>query len=325
MKTKIKPDFFLIGMAIAISLAWLLPAPGAAGGSLHPELLTKAGIALVFFLHGTLLSFTALKDGIFRWKYHLIIQSVTFILFPLLGIAFISLVGDSISKDLTLGFFYLCALPSTVSSSVAMTAAARGNVAVAVFNATISSLIGIFLTPFWMSLLMHNTAQHLELGEVILDLCKWMILPLLIGQALRPLIGTFAMQHKKCINTIDRGTILLLVYTSFCDSFLHQVWTQHSIGTMLSIGIATAALFFFIITLLTLVCQYYNIAPEYRAAIVFCGTKKSLATGVPMARLIFGSDPSLSLILLPIMLYHPLQLLLCAPLASYWAKKQRVV
>lgn len=319
---KIKPDFFLIGMGIAIFLAWLMPAPGAEGGILHPELLTKIGIALVFFLHGILLSFTALKDGIFRWKYHVIIQSVTFLLFPLLGFAFISLAGDAVPGDLKLGFFYLCALPSTVSSSVAMTAAARGNVAVAVFNATISSLIGIFLTPFWMSLLMHSTAQHLDLSNVIIDLLQWMVLPLVIGQLLRPIFGAFAQQHKRFINKVDRGTILLLVYTSFCDSFLHQVWTQHSISTMLSIGLATIVLFFLVISLLIILCKRFHIAPEFRVAIVFCGTKKSLATGVPMARLMFGSDPSLSLILLPIMLYHPLQLLLCAPLASYWAKRQ---
>ena len=141
---KLRLDPFLTGMAAAILLAALFPAPGASGGWLHPELLTKGGVALVFFLNGAGLSFKALKDGVLRWRLHVAIQSATFLLFPLIGLAALAAFGRFIGPDLRLGFFYLCALPSTVSSSVAMTAAARGNVPVAVFNATLSSLIGIF-------------------------------------------------------------------------------------------------------------------------------------------------------------------------------------
>ena len=188
---KIKVDGFLAGMVLAIILAALLPAPGAHGGILHPELLTKLGIALIFFLNGAMLSFNALKDGILRWRRHLIIQVSTFLLFPVIGLAFLALAGRFISPDLQLGFFYLCALPSTVSSSVAMTSAARGNVPVAVFNATISSLIGIILTPLWMSLLLKTSGHHLDVVSVFLDLFKWMVLPMVIGQLVRPLIGAW--------------------------------------------------------------------------------------------------------------------------------------
>ena len=309
-------------MVLAIILAALFPAPGAHGGFLHPELLTKLGIALIFFLNGAMLSFNALKDGIMRWRLHLIIQASTFLLFPLIGLAFLAVAGRFISPDLQLGFFYLCALPSTVSSSVAMTSAARGNVPVAVFNATISSLIGIIVTPLWMSLLLKTSGHHLDVTGVFIDLVRWMVLPMIIGQLVRPLIGAWLHRHKKLAQIADRGTILLLVYTSFCDSFALNIWGTTNATVMISVIIATLVLFFAVLLLLWAVCDRSGIAPAFRAAVVFCGTKKSLATGVPMASLIFAAHPSgLGLILLPIMIYHPLQLLICTPLASRWAKE----
>ena len=315
------PDWFLAGMIIAMFLAWLIPGPGAAGGGLHPELLTKCGIALIFFLHGAQLSFAALKDGISRWQLHLIIQLTTFLAFPLIGLLLVKLTGSLISTDLALGLFYLCALPSTVSSSVAMTAAAKGNVPVAVFNATISSIIGIVLTPLWMSLLVHQQSGHMDTTSVMLDLVQWLLMPLILGQALRPLIGAFITNHKKVVSKVDRLTILLLVYTSFCDSFAGHVWSGHGTTTMVVTITATIALFFAVLGGLILLCKKLHIADSYRAAVVFCGTKKSLATGVPMAHLLFTGNASLGLILLPIMIYHPLQLFICGPLANHWAKK----
>lgn len=318
----LKFDGFLTGMVIAIVLAALFPAPGAHGGLLHPELLTKFGIALIFFLNGAMLSFHALKDGVLRWRLHLIIQTSTFVLFPVIGLVFLALADRWISPDLQLGFFYLCALPSTVSSSVAMTSAARGNVPVAVFNATISSLIGIVVTPLWMSLLLKTSGHHLDVMGVFIDLFKWMVLPMIIGQVLRRWIGAWLHRHKKLAQMADRGTILLLVYTSFCDSFALNIWGSTSLATLLSVIAATLVLFFGVLRLLWKLCDLGGIAPAFRSAVVFCGTKKSLATGVPMASLIFAGHASgLGLILLPIMIYHPLQLLICTPLSSRWAKE----
>jgi len=321
MIKKIKLDWFLTGMFAAIALAAILPGPGAEGGILQPALLTKLGIALIFFLNGAVLSFNALKDGISRWKLHLIIQVSTFLVFPLLGCVFLLLCGRWISPDLRLGFFYLCALPSTVSSSVAMTSAARGNVPVAVFNATLSSLIGIVLTPLWMSLLLKTSGQSLDVGKVFIDLCIWLVLPLIVGQLCRPLIGAWLHKHKKLTQIADRGTILLLVYTSFCDSFAKHIWSGNSPANLLITIVATLALFFIVLLALWKFCDRTGIAPSFRSAVVFCGTKKSLATGVPMAHLVFAGHAGLGLILLPIMLYHPLQLLICTPLANRWARE----
>src|SRR5882724_3657350 len=169
---KFKPDWFLLGMVAATALAWAFPAPGAGGGWLHPEILTKAGIALIFFLHGLALSFDALKAGTLRWPLHLLVQSSTFLIFPLLGLALNAALGDHVGPELKLGLFYLCALPSTVSSSVAMTGAARGNVAGAVFNATLSSLLGVFLTPLWIAVVLRTSGHAPSIGPVIWDLVR---------------------------------------------------------------------------------------------------------------------------------------------------------
>jgi solute carrier family 10 (sodium/bile acid cotransporter), member 7 len=319
--SKFRPDWFLTGMIAAVLLAILCPGPGAKGGFLHPELLTKLGVALIFFLHGLLLSFGALKAGTMRWPVHLLVQASTFVLFPILGFAFIWFSGNAVSLELKLGFFYLCALPSTVSSSVAMTAAARGNVPVAVFNATLSGLIGVFLTPFWISLMLKGSGHPISMGKVVLDLVIWLILPLILGQLARPLLGGWAARNKKFVNKIDRTTILILVYTSFCDSVRTGVWTSHGLFPVVTAFFSTSALFIFVMLLMLWTSTHLGFSAEDWIAAVFCGSKKSLASGVPMAQLIFGTQSDLSMILLPIMIYHPLQLIVCGALASRWSRR----
>jgi sodium/bile acid cotransporter 7 len=314
-------DWFLPGMFLAVVLAWLFPTPGAKGGWLHPEILTKAGIALIFFLHGAALSFAALKAGTLRWPVHLVVQGTTFLLFPLVGILGLMLVGDTVSEDLKLGLFYLCALPSTVSSSVAMTAAARGHVAVAVFNATLSSLLGVVLTPLWMGWMVKTGGEPLPLGKVVLDLLCWLVLPLLLGQCARPWLGGFIARHKAGVHAADRLTILVLVYTSFCDSVQQGVWSGHGGKSVLVAATASLGLFFLVLGIVGAVCDALKFPVGDRIAAVFCGSKKTLASGVPMAQIMFAAHPGLGVVLLPIMLYHPLQLVLCAWLAGRWAKR----
>ena len=313
-------DWFLLGMVLATVLAWAFPAPGAAGGWMHPELLTKAGVALIFFLHGVALPFAALKAGSLHWRLHLLVQACTFLVFPAIGLLSLALLGAVGSTELRLGWFYLCALPSTVSSSVAMTAAARGNVAAAVFNATLSSLLGVVLTPFWMALVMQTSGHPFPLGPVILDLLRWLVLPLVVGQLCRPWLGGWVARRKAWVNRVDRGTILLLVYTSFCDSFQEHVWSRQSPLTLAFVVLGSGALFGGVFTLSTWAARRLGLAREDRIAAVFCGSKKSMASGVPMAKLIFAGYPGLAVVLLPIMVYHPLQLFICGWLAARWAK-----
>jgi sodium/bile acid cotransporter 7 len=318
---KFKPDWFLLGMVFATVLAWAFPNPGASGGWMHPELVTKGGVALIFFLHGLMLSFAALRAGALNWRLHLLVQSCTFLLFPLLGLALNAALSGRISFELALGLFFLCALPSTVSSSVAMTATAHGNVAGAVFNATLSSLIGIVLTPLWVAWVMKTTGEAQPIGPVILDLLKWLVLPLAVGQTLRPWLEAWAQRHKQGIGLVDRLAILLLVYTSFCDSFKQGVWTGNAAGQLVAISLVCVALFTFVMLLTTAAARGLGFTREDRIAAMFCGSKKTLASGVPMAKLIFGAHPALGLILLPIMIYHPLQLIICGVLAQRWGKQ----
>jgi sodium/bile acid cotransporter 7 len=316
---KRRPDWFLFGMGLATALAWLLPDPGAKGGSLHPELVNRFGVSLIFFLHGLTLSFTALSAGTRKWRLHLLVQLATFVFFPLLGVGLFVLVGDRVDRDLRTGLFFLCALPSTVSSSVALTASAGGNVPAAVFNATLSSLLGVFLTPLWLALVLGVTGQSLPLGRVVLDLLLWLVLPLFVGQALRPLFGAFATRHKAGIGVIDRLTILLLVYTSFCDSVKAGVWRSGTSALVISL-IAAVVLLSLVMTSVWLASRVLGFERPERIVALFCGSKKTLASGVPMARLIFGAAPGLAVILLPIMIYHPLQLVIGGWLAGRLAR-----
>ena len=318
---KLLKDWFLIGMVLSVLLAWWWPEPGAHGGALHPELLNKLGVALIFLLHGLTLSFQSLKAGTLRFKLHLVVQLSTFLMFPILGLGLVQLSAGRVEPALVTGVFFLCALPSTVSSSVALTAAARGNVPAAVFNATLSSLLGVALTPLWLAFVLGAQGKGLPVGKVVLDLCLWLLLPLFVGQLLRPWFGAFATRHKARISYIDRGTILLLVYTSFCDSMVAGVWAGQGLVPLLYAGGVAAGLLALVLAVTAQISRALGFPMEDRIVAIFCGSKKTLASGVPMARLIFGADPGLSLILLPLMIYHPLQLVVGGWLASRWAAR----
>lgn len=314
-------DWFLIGMGAAVALAWLFPDPGAKGGSLHPDLINKVGVSLIFGLHGLTLPFSSLAAGTRKWQLHLLVQLCTFLAFPLLGLVLLALTAGRVDDNLRTGLFFLCALPSTVSSSVALTATARGDVPAAVFSATLSSLLGVLLTPWWLGLALGASGHALPIGRVILDLCLWLVLPLLIGQALRPVLGAVAMRHKARISVLDRVTILLLVYTSFCDSVKTHVWSSGASLLVVSI-LASIALLGVMLSLVWALSRALGFELGERIAALFCGSKKTLASGVPMARLIFGTAPGLGLILLPIMLYHPIQLVVGGWVAGRFARRE---
>ncbi len=320
-------DWFLIGMIAAVALASLLPQLGRTGGTLHLDQVGNVGIFIVFFLHGMGLSTDSLKQGASRWRLHLLVQACTFVAFPLWWWLLSRLLGDHVPHDLLLGFFYLAVLPSTVSSSVTMTGLARGNVAAAILNATLSTLLGVFLTPLLASLVFGQTggAGHgMDLGETMLKVARMLLLPFVLGQVLRPWLGEWFKGIKSKTTLVDRGVILLLVWCSFSDSVADGLWSKHGLG-LIGMTLVGAALFLFPMLWFTQrVARAMGFPVEDEIVAVFCGSKKTLASGVPMARLLFGGDPALGVLVLPIMFYHQLQLFVCSLMARRYAARQPV-
>jgi solute carrier family 10 (sodium/bile acid cotransporter), member 7 len=318
---RLSRDWFLLGMLSAVALATLAPEIGRSGGALRADLAADVGIFAVFFLHGIGLSTEKLKAGVSRWRLHATVQVFTFCVFPLLWLAFRAALGRAIPPHLMLGFLYLAALPSTISSSVAMTGIARGNVAGAIFNATLSSLLGVFLTPFIVTLGAGEAGGQLSLAQAMLKIAGLLVLPLVAGQALRPAFGTWFARYKPYTSLFDRCVILLLVFVSFCDSVRGGLWRNYGLGTI-ALTAAGAGGFLWVVLFLTRrTARWLGFDAEDEIAVVFCGSKKTLASGVPMAKLLFGAHPGLGIIVLPIMFYHQIQLLVCSVLAERYARR----
>lgn len=319
-------DWFLIGMVGAVVLASIAPELGRTGGTLHLDKVGDIGIFLIFFLHGMGLSTDSLKHGASRWKLHLVVQVSTFVLFPLWWLLLNALVGRFIPHDLLLGFFYLAVLPSTVSSSVAMTAMARGNVAAAVLNATLSTLLGVVLTPLLASLVFSGAAdgQAMDVGDTMLKVAKMLLLPFVLGQLLRPVVGAWFQKIKPWTTKVDRAVILLLVLSSFSDSVADGLWSKHGLGLMAMTAVGVCLFLFPLLWLTRRVAKALNFPVEDEIVAVFCGSKKTLASGVPMAKLLFSGNPSMGVLVLPIMFYHQLQLFVCSVMAKRYAERDKV-
>ncbi|EME69043.1 Na+-dependent transporter [Paramagnetospirillum caucaseum] len=311
-------DGFLLGLMSMVGLAWVLPDFGRSGGHLHMDAVTTYGVALVFLLYGLTLPPERMKAGLVNWRLHLLVQTSTFLLFPVLVWACALALGGRVGPDLMLGFFFLAALPSAISSSVAMTSIARGNVAGAIFNATLSSLIGVVLTPLWVNWYLSAGGASLDLGRVLVKIMLLVLLPIVLGQALRPWARPWIERNIKWLKALDRVTILLIVFNSFSDSVAEGVWAGQGSGFVLQAAGGAAALFAFVFVSLRLACRLLGFSREDAIAGVFCGTKKSLATGVPMAKIMFGASPVLGLIIAPTILYHLIQLIAAGIIARRW-------
>jgi sodium/bile acid cotransporter 7 len=281
--------------------------------------LGLTAIATLFFLQGARLSRESIFAGMTNWKLHATIAGTTFVLFPLLGTALIALIPHALDRTLVLGVLFLCALPSTVQSSIALTSIARGNVAGAVCAATASSLIGMVFTPLLFGFMSHVRGGLVDVSgmwQVFAEL----LLPFAIGHLLRPWIGPWAARNKKLLAITDRGSILIVVYTAFSAAVVHGIW--HQVPPMMLGGLAAivAALLAIGLLITCLAARAFGFALADEVAVVFCGSQKSLVAGIPIASVLF-SGPTLGVVVLPIMIYHPLQLVVCAWLARRYASR----
>jgi sodium/bile acid cotransporter 7 len=313
-------DRFMLLLLANVALASLLPASGKAALALGH--VTAVAIAALFFLHGAKLARQALLSALTHWRLHLVVLASTFVVFPLLGLALKPLALTLLTPDLYLGILFLCTLPSTVQSSIAFTAIARGNVAAAVCSASASNFLGIFLTPLLVSVLVARGAAAGSALDSILAIVKQLLLPFIAGQLLRPWIGAWVDRHKPMLKIVDQGSILLVVYAAFSEAVNEGLWRQLSLPTLLGVVALAGLILALALTISTIASRRLGFSREDRITIVFCGSKKSLASGVPMAKVLFASG-SLGMIILPLMLFHQIQLMVCAVLAQRWARTAR--
>lgn len=309
-------DSFILGIGIAILLAWWLPQYGCTNSRYHLHEVAKYGTSIIFLVYGMGLGLQKLRDGFTLWKLHLVVQISTFVLFPLIAFVLCELFQTAPYALIWTGIFYIAALPSTVSSSVVMVSIAKGNVPAAIFNASLSSILGVFITPLWMSFFLRSSQLHFELGDTILNIMLMVLLPVVIGAALHPLWGNWIERHRKWTKRFDQSTILLIVYTSFCDSFANHVFDGFSPTVLVLLSAGMIGLFFLLYTTISLPCHWLHFNREDTITARFCGSKKSLVHGTVMAPILFPGFAAIGIVLLPLMLYHALQLILVSMLAQ---------
>ncbi len=314
-----KLDLYVVAIFAAIGLAFAAPQLGASDGPLHLPLVTSIGVSLVFFLHGAALSPQSLTASAKKWQLHLLVQCSTFVLFPLLGFAIFAISRGILPDELRLGIVYLSVLSSTISSSVALTALSGGNVAAAVFNATLSGLIGLLITPFLIGFAETTAAGQFSLVDAVLDVAKTLLLPFVAGQLARPLIAGIIARRKRWVSMIDRSVIVLIVYGAFCNSTQAGIWRAYDPLMIGEIALIVTALLVGVLAFNTFAARALRFSREDEAATVFCGSTKSLANGAPIAAVLFAGNPNLAVILLPLVLYHLLQLVVCSALARRYA------
>ncbi|WP_081211600.1 bile acid:sodium symporter family protein [Salegentibacter sediminis] len=309
---------FIAALFTAIIIAYFLPQ----GIEILPlKTITDIGIGFIFFFYGLKLSPAEFKMGFLNYKVHIVIQLTTFVIFPLLALILLPFFEAGTGSDIWISLFFLGTLPSTVSSSIVMVSLAKGNLPTAIFNASLSGLIGIVATPLWLSFFIKKS-EEFDFGSIILKLFLQIILPLIIGLLLQRFWGKFARKHSKQLGLLDKTTIILIVYSSFSLSFLSNLFDRISILEMTKLGAMVVVLFFTVYYGLGFLSIKLGFNTPDKITTQFCGTKKSLVHGSVMVKVIFGSSASTGLLLLSIMLYHSLQILLVAWYAEKYRKQR---
>ncbi len=316
---KFKPDNFTLVLLATVAVATVLPCTGQTAVVLGD--ITTVVIGLLFFLHGAKLSRQAVIAGMTHWRLHLLVLCSTFVLFPVLGLLFKPVALLVLTPELYMGMLFLCMLPSTVQSSIALTALGRGNVPAAVCSASASNFLGIFITPLLVSTFVVQGHAARSTGDAVLAIVLQLLVPFIAGQLLRPVIGAWVDRNKPMLKYVDQGSILLVVYTAFSAAVSEGLWHKVSPGMLVTLGAVCCVLLAIVLALTSYASRKLGFSREDEVTIVFCGSKKSLASGVPMAKVLFATS-SLGMIILPVMLFHQIQLMVCAVLAQRFAQRQ---
>jgi sodium/bile acid cotransporter 7 len=314
---KLIPDPFIAVLVLTVVLASLLPVSGAAATVVGA--LATAAVFGLFFLHGARLPRESLVAALGHWRLHLAILATSFVVFPLIGLGLASAFPGLLPPPLWIGVLFLCALPSTVQSSIAFTSIARGNIGGTVAAAAASNVIGIVLTPVILNLLAHAHGSGISfagVGKIVLQL----LLPFAAGHLLRPWLGEWLVRRKALLSFTDRGTIVLAVYSAFSAAVIAGIWSQVPLQRLLVLVGLCAVMLTVILMFTTFAARLLGFPKQDEISIVFCGSKKSLVSGVPMARVLF-SAADVGAVVLPLMIFHQMQLIVCAWLARRYGAR----
>jgi solute carrier family 10 (sodium/bile acid cotransporter), member 7 len=317
MPARFTLDAFTWALVGTMLLASLLPVSGPPAAAF--DVLVKAAVMTLFFLHGARLPHAAVRAGIAHWRLHLAVLASTFALFPLLGLLLGPVLELTLGSSLALGMLFICCLPSTVQSSIAFTSIAGGNVPAAVVAASFSNILGIVLTPLLTGLLLARSGALS--ADAFGSIATLLLLPFVAGQLLRPLVGAWVVRFRGALGLVDRGSILLMVYAAFSKAVIGGLWLRVSGLQLVWLVVACCVLLGLVLALTTAGARRAGFTREDEIPIVFCGSKKSLVTGVPMANVLFPG-PEAGMIVLPLMVFHQIQLLVCAWLAHRYAKNR---
>ncbi len=317
---KFKLDGFIIAMLLTISLAYFFPELGSKNNPFYLGIISDIGVSLIFFFYGLKLSFQKIKDGLKNWKLHVLVQLSTFLLFPILVLPFYTLATTEDTKNIWLAFLFLAALPSTVSSSVVMVGMAKGNLPSAIFNASISGLIGIVVTPIWMDLFIQNSNADFDLSAIYTKLIFQILMPVILGIFLQRYFGKYMQRYNDYLTKFDKSVILLIIFLSFCESFEENIFSSVKFNDMLLIVIGVLVLFYTVYFIIFYLTKQLKFNREDRITAQFCGTKKSLVHGAVFSKILFSTTMSSGIILLPLMLFHALQLIIISFIATNLSK-----
>jgi len=315
-------DGFLLMIVTMILLAYFLPQPGMVKEPVSLEDIANAGVSFIFLFYGLRLSVEKLRAGLVNWRMHIIVQLTTFLFFPLIVLAFRPLFINNGFDLLWLGVFFLAALPSTVSSSVVMVSIAKGNIPAAIFNASISSLIGVVATPIWVGLFIASATGDFDATDIFIKLILQVLVPVIIGISLNSRFGAIAEKYKKQLKYFDQGVILTIIYTSFCKSFSEHLFEDFTALELAGLALGMMVLFFVVFVFIGLLSRFFGFSDEDRITVLFCGSKKSLVHGTVMSKVLFQHSTISGIVLLPLMLYHALQLIAASVIAQRMAQRK---
>ena len=311
---KLLPDPFILVLLATVLAASLLPASGTTA-TLCSNIST-GGVMFLFFLHGVRLPRENLMAALAHWRLHGVILAVTYLAFPLAGLAVATAFPTLLPAPLWVGLLFLCALPSTVQSSIAFTSMAQGNIAGTVASAAASNLLGIVLTPLLLGLLAHVHGGGISFAG-IWKIVVQLFVPFVTGHLLRPWLGAWAKRQNAILANIDRGTIVLSIYSAFSLAVISGIWQAVPLQTLLLLGLLCALLLTGVLLLTHWLGTTLGFVQADVSTIQFCGSLKSLVSGVPMARVLF-TGPEIGMALLPLMIYHQMQLM-----SGAWLAKRR--